>query len=90
LITDVHLFNFTLARVENVPVVPSVLDKGHQSKPTRFQPARRSRMAALNLVDRPTAAEMPAGGLGGRLLGTAAISGRSVCLARVHPTMAAF
>jgi hypothetical protein len=25
-----HLINFTLARVENVPVVPAVLDKGHQ------------------------------------------------------------
>jgi hypothetical protein len=30
-----HLINFTLARVENVPVVPAVLDKGHQSKRTR-------------------------------------------------------
>ena len=27
-----HLINFTLARVENVPVVPAVLDQGHQSK----------------------------------------------------------
>jgi hypothetical protein len=25
-----HLINFTLAGVENVPVVPAVLDKGHQ------------------------------------------------------------
>jgi hypothetical protein len=25
-----HLINFTLASVENVPVVPAVLDKGHQ------------------------------------------------------------
>ena len=33
-----HLINFTLASVENVPVVPAVLDKGHQSKRTR-QPA---------------------------------------------------
>jgi hypothetical protein len=29
-----HLINFTLARVENVPVVPAVLDKGHQRKRT--------------------------------------------------------
>jgi hypothetical protein len=28
-----HLINSTLASVENVPVVPAVLDKGHQSKP---------------------------------------------------------
>src|SRR5258706_13471013 len=27
-----HLINSTLASVENVPVVPAVLDKGHQSK----------------------------------------------------------
>jgi hypothetical protein len=30
LCTIYHLINFTLARVENVPVVPAVLDKGHQ------------------------------------------------------------
>ena len=30
-----HLINFTLARVENVPVVPAVLDKGHQRNRTR-------------------------------------------------------
>jgi hypothetical protein len=30
-----HLINFTLVSVENVPVVPAVLDKGHQSKRTR-------------------------------------------------------
>src|SRR5258707_206641 len=29
-----RLINFTLASVENVPVVPAVLDKGHQSKRT--------------------------------------------------------
>ena len=29
-----HSINFTLARVENVPAVPAVLDKGHQNKRT--------------------------------------------------------
>ena len=33
--TIYRLINFTLARVENVPVVPVVLDKGHQSNRTR-------------------------------------------------------
>jgi hypothetical protein len=36
LCTIYHLINFTLARVENVPVVPAVLDKGHQRKRTRW------------------------------------------------------
>jgi len=35
LLCTIHrLINFTLASVENVPVVPAVLDKGHQSKRT--------------------------------------------------------
>jgi hypothetical protein len=34
-----HLINSTLASVENVPVVPAVLDKGHQSNRTRLASA---------------------------------------------------
>src|ERR1700674_4485594 len=39
LLCTIHLINFTLASVENVPVVPAVLDKGHQSKRTRWSAA---------------------------------------------------
>jgi hypothetical protein len=39
-----HLINFTLARVENVPVVLAVLDKGHQSKRTRRAGGQRVRV----------------------------------------------
>jgi len=38
--------NFTLARVENVPVVPAVLDKGHQSKRTCRASGRRFRVGS--------------------------------------------
>jgi hypothetical protein len=34
---------FTLARVENVPVVPAVLDNGHQSKRTPIGETERLR-----------------------------------------------
>src|SRR5258708_9503435 len=42
-----HLINSTLASVENVPVVPAVLDKGHQSKRTRWAGWRRVRVGPL-------------------------------------------
>jgi hypothetical protein len=34
---------FTLARVENIPVVPAVLDNGHQSKRTPIGETERLR-----------------------------------------------
>src|SRR6266436_3911582 len=45
LLCTIHrLINFTLVSVENVPVVPAVLDKGHQSKRTRRAGGRRFRV----------------------------------------------
>jgi hypothetical protein len=41
---DCHLINFTLASVENVPVVPAVLDRGHQSKRPCWRAAVASAM----------------------------------------------
>jgi hypothetical protein len=46
-----HLINSTLASVENVPVVPAVLDKGHQSKRTRRVGGRRFRVGPIAAIE---------------------------------------
>src|SRR5215472_17069268 len=51
-----HLSNCTLARVENVAVVPAVLDKGHQSERTNIAPDRMVKSAVGHLRPLPALA----------------------------------